>query len=159
MTHHDVLIVGAGISGLSAAQVLASAGKSCLILEARDRVGGRILTVRDPASTLPIEFGAEFVHGRPETSWQLLRQAGLAAYEVPFENYELRGNHLARADRFPHVLDRAMSGLSRLGKTDITFAEYLRRHRPGQKFAHARQLATHFVQGFDAADPELASAK
>jgi monoamine oxidase len=159
MTHHDVLIVGAGIAGLAAAQVLAKAGQTCLLLEARDRIGGRIWTVRDSASPLPIELGAEFIHGRPKATWQLLRQAGHTAYEVPFENYELRGRRLVRAEHFPRELDRAMNGLARLGPEDVSFAEYLRQHRAESKFAHARRLATHFVQGFDAADPELISAR
>ncbi|HEY2762259.1 MAG TPA: NAD(P)/FAD-dependent oxidoreductase, partial [Pirellulales bacterium] len=91
--------------------------------------------------------------------WRLLQKARQSAYEVPFENYELRGRRLIQADHFPSELDRAMNGLSRIGKTDLSFANYLRQHRAGPKFVHARRLATHFVEGFDAADPELISAK
>jgi monoamine oxidase len=61
----DVAIVGAGVAGLSAAATLARAGQNVRCLEAKDRVGGRILTIHDPLSPLPIELGAEFVHGRP----------------------------------------------------------------------------------------------
>ncbi|XP_022092191.1 amine oxidase [flavin-containing] B-like isoform X2 [Acanthaster planci] len=45
----DVIIVGGGISGLSAAKLLQDQGQNVLVLEARDRVGGRTYTVRDPA--------------------------------------------------------------------------------------------------------------
>ena len=61
----EVVIVGAGAAGLSAARELTAAGREVLIVEARDRIGGRILTHREPALELPLELGAEFVHGRP----------------------------------------------------------------------------------------------
>ena len=59
----EVLIVGAGAAGLAAAHALHEAGVDIVVLEARDRLGGRIWTLRD-TGTLPIELGAEFVHGR-----------------------------------------------------------------------------------------------
>ncbi|HET7622647.1 MAG TPA: FAD-dependent oxidoreductase, partial [Gemmatimonadaceae bacterium] len=54
----DVAVIGAGAAGLAAARSVADAGRSVLLLEARDRVGGRIWTVDHG-----IELGAEFVHG------------------------------------------------------------------------------------------------
>ena len=44
---YDVVVVGAGVAGLAAARRLVAAGANVAVLEARDRVGGRILTVRD----------------------------------------------------------------------------------------------------------------
>lgn len=61
----DVLIVGAGVAGLAAARLLAQHDVSCLLLEAGDAIGGRIMTLRRPGWQLAIELGAEFVHGRP----------------------------------------------------------------------------------------------
>jgi monoamine oxidase len=61
----DVVIIGAGISGLAAADELTRAGIKPLVIEARDRIGGRIYTIRDDKVAAPIELGAEFVHGRP----------------------------------------------------------------------------------------------
>jgi monoamine oxidase len=60
----DVLIIGAGVAGLAAAYELSRAGVNVIVLEARDRIGGRIYTLHDENSPLPIELGAEFIHGR-----------------------------------------------------------------------------------------------
>ena len=57
-----VLVLGAGIAGLSAAYHLKRAGIEATVLEARDRIGGRVWTDREFAD-IPIEFGAELIHG------------------------------------------------------------------------------------------------
>ncbi|HEY0808917.1 MAG TPA: FAD-dependent oxidoreductase, partial [Longimicrobiales bacterium] len=69
-TYH-ALIIGAGAAGLAAARQLAQAGKSFLILEARDRIGGRVLTTVDPTTALPIELGAEFIHGEAKETMRV----------------------------------------------------------------------------------------
>jgi protoporphyrinogen oxidase len=61
----DVVIVGAGVAGLEAGRRLRRRGVRVVVLEARGRVGGRIETLRLPVWPVPIEGGAEFVHGRP----------------------------------------------------------------------------------------------
>lgn len=58
----DVAVIGAGIAGLSAARTVAAAGGSCVVLEARDRVGGRIWT-SDAWADLPVDLGASWIHG------------------------------------------------------------------------------------------------
>jgi monoamine oxidase len=57
----DVIVVGAGIAGLRAAEVLAKAGKSVIVIEARDRIGGRIFT--DRSWGVPLDLGASWIHG------------------------------------------------------------------------------------------------
>ena len=68
----DVLIIGAGASGLMAARELTKQQKSVMILEARNRTGGRIHTVRDDKLELPAELGAEFIHGKLPVTLNLL---------------------------------------------------------------------------------------
>ncbi|MCK6477360.1 MAG: FAD-dependent oxidoreductase [Phycisphaerales bacterium] len=155
----DVLVVGAGAAGLSAAAELSRAGRSVIVLEARDRTGGRIHTVTPPGSPIPIELGAEFVHGWAEPTWSIIRRAGLVAYDVPFEHLERRGRSLVRRDRYGQQIAEALRGIDRL-KKDVSFAEFLRRkHRRGGTRPELDRLAIDFVQGFDAADPELVSTK
>ena len=57
----DVLVIGAGIAGLRAAEVLVAAGRRVIVLEARDRLGGRIYT--DRSWGVPVELGASWIHG------------------------------------------------------------------------------------------------
>ena len=76
----DVIVVGAGVSGLSAARQLADAGKNVLVLEARDRIGGRMWTDRR-AMPIPIERGCELIHGGPHVStWQYVESQGLQTH-------------------------------------------------------------------------------
>src|SRR5262249_34702730 len=59
----DVIVIGAGAAGLAAARELSQAGLTAVVIEARDRIGGRVFTVHSPEYPLPVELGAEFVHG------------------------------------------------------------------------------------------------
>ncbi len=56
------LVIGAGMAGLAAARDLVDAGHKVIVLEARERIGGRVYTNRT-FSDVPVEFGAEFIHG------------------------------------------------------------------------------------------------
>ncbi|MBC9935440.1 MULTISPECIES: NAD(P)/FAD-dependent oxidoreductase [unclassified Leucobacter] len=75
----DTIVVGAGASGLGAARVLADAGKRVLVLEARDRVGGRMWTDTTGMS-IPFERGAELVHGSDVSTWGLINDLGLETH-------------------------------------------------------------------------------
>ena len=59
----DVAVIGAGAAGLAAAAELSHRGCNVRVLEARDRIGGRILTRHEADLPVPLELGAEFVHG------------------------------------------------------------------------------------------------
>ena len=64
----DVIVMGAGAAGLAAAAELARAGRSVLVLEARERVGGRCWTRRMAGLEIPVELGAEFIHGEAKAT-------------------------------------------------------------------------------------------
>lgn len=82
MTQYDTLIIGAGAAGLAAGRRLYDAGQQVLILEARNRIGGRMWTVDDFAA-FPIEQGAELIHGEGAVTHHLLQAAGLHTLPAP----------------------------------------------------------------------------
>ena len=61
MDHFDTIVIGAGVAGLTAARLLARAGRRVVVLEARDRVGGRVST--DRRDGLVTDLGASWIHG------------------------------------------------------------------------------------------------
>src|SRR5205085_11050907 len=73
----DVLIIGAGIAGLAAAAKLSNAGLRVLVLEARDRIGGRVLTVQPADLGVGVEVGGGVVHGRSAQIFDLIKSGGL----------------------------------------------------------------------------------
>jgi monoamine oxidase len=74
----EAVVVGAGFAGLAAAKRLTEAGVEVQVLEARDRVGGRVLTDQRLVPGVPLELGAQMVHGRTAVTHDWLRRAGLS---------------------------------------------------------------------------------
>jgi monoamine oxidase len=152
----DVVVIGAGVAGLAAAGVLTRAGRSVLCLEARDRIGGRILTVHDPLSSAAIELGAEFVHGRPPALWDLIRDHRLLAYEHGAEAWHLHNGHSEKEKQVGQVTDRVLSKMAKSRrKKDETFGDYLRHSQQPPRAAAWARLQ---VEGFNAAPPDRIGA-
>ena len=80
-TKTDVVIVGAGLAGLTAARALTKAGHSVLVLEARDRVGGRTLNHALPDGQ-PVEAGGEFVGPTQDRVAALAKSLGIGTYKT-----------------------------------------------------------------------------
>jgi monoamine oxidase len=154
----DLIVVGAGAAGLAAAAACGEAGLHVVVLEARDRVGGRIHTLHYPDFPLPIELGAEFVHGRPEETVALIERAGLAEYEVADRHLRRTGRGLEEADDFWSEISRVLDRLDAQAP-DRTFAEFLLHDAGDAGLADARRLAARYVEGFHAADLAQISAR
>jgi monoamine oxidase len=155
----DVLIIGAGAAGLAAASRLARSRHSALVLEARDRIGGRCWSRETPGLAVPVELGAEFIHGRSRTTFDLLRQAGLAAVDANGPHWFPEQGRLRERDDLFDEIRKAMGQARSLEKKDVSFAQYLERDLRGALSDDARRFAITLVEGFDAADPELVSAR
>src|ERR1700733_2256032 len=79
MSDPDVIVVGAGAAGLTVARDVTAGGLRVLVLEARDRVGGRILTHHTEDG--PVELGAEYVHGEMDEILGVAKRASLPLRE------------------------------------------------------------------------------
>jgi monoamine oxidase len=155
----DVVIVGAGVAGLAAAHQLHERGFRVLVLEARSRVGGRVLTHRDPRSALPIELGAEFLHGEAREVRRIADEARLAAVEIEGERWRAAHGRLSRIDDFWSRLDRILGQADPSRKPDRPLSALFGERPGGHRFAEDRRLAREFVEGFHAAELDCISER
>ena len=145
----DILIIGAGIAGLAAAAELVSSGRRVIVLEARDRIGGRILTLHPDGTDFPIELGAEFVHGRPPELLRLLQDANAPLQSIGGTDACFRDGTLSACPEIKafELLDELADFAHLQG--DMTFDDFLAERRPDPE---AAEKARSFVEGFNAAD-------
>ena len=124
----QVVIIGAGAAGLAAACKLAESGCSVSLLEARDRIGGRIFTHREPGCAAPIELGAEFIHGRSPEIFGPLESSGADIVEVEGQSWCVSDGKLAPCKFFSQIdsiLDKMDDSLP-----DESFLSFLNRRFP-----------------------------
>src|SRR5688572_27034441 len=134
MSHEifDVIIVGAGAAGLMAAWELIQVDKKVLILEARDRIGGRILTLEGNGFAIPVELGAEFVHGKLELTQWLFQKGNINYYKVNGDIWRKEETGLEKESDFMDdykLLNQKFKSLER----DIPVAEFLNEHLCGSE--------------------------
>lgn len=152
-----VLVIGAGAAGLLAARELAAAGQQVLVVEARDRVGGRVHTLLPTGFGRAIEAGAEFLHGEVPVTRELLVEAGVAWQVAIGQTYIIEnGVTQPEATFFAH-LPLLLERLTQLTH-DMPLADFLVREFAGDEYAALRAMAVQFAEGYDAADTRRVSA-
>ena len=148
----DVIVVGAGIAGLGAARVLAERGARVLVVEARDRVGGRLLSHKVDGGQV-VELGAEFVHGRSPELWKLIEEARVETVERDGAMLRQEGpGKLTRDDDEEDEFAGPLEELEDCDSEDETFASWVARKEfePWQK-----HTLKSYVEGFNAADANV----
>ena len=153
----DVIIVGAGAAGLSAARVLSRSEKSLYIVEARDRIGGRIHTLKNEGFSYPVEAGAEFMHGELPLTKALMKEAKVSYQPGHGRVWNVINNRLSAGNFFDEGWNDLMDRLQHLDQ-DITIGEFLQKHFGEAKYESLVESVKGFVQGYDAADVNKASA-
>ncbi|HEX6766876.1 MAG TPA: NAD(P)/FAD-dependent oxidoreductase [Polyangiaceae bacterium] len=145
----DVLVLGAGMAGLSGARELAHRGLSVTLLEARARPGGRILTEDVSGWASPVELGAEFVHGRPAELFELIDVAGLNRVSSDAPHLRKAKNGFdERSSNFWSEIGRALESVE-LGAKDVSAAEFI---ASGVLPASAAGTFAGYLEGFHAGE-------
>ncbi|HEX6575013.1 MAG TPA: NAD(P)/FAD-dependent oxidoreductase [Gemmatimonadaceae bacterium] len=155
----DAIIVGAGAAGLMAARVLTRAGKKVIVLEASNRIGGRVMTLEGTLAGIPVELGAEFIHGDAPETRKLLEEARLVTVPVTGDHYRSDDGELSPQGPVWKRMAKVFSYMNADRKIDRSFQDFLDDKPGGRSLARERQLAFGFVQGFNGADVRLISEK
>ncbi|REE97728.1 flavin monoamine oxidase family protein [Thermomonospora umbrina] len=115
MTVSDVVVVGAGFAGLSAAHALVGAGLRTIVLEARDRVGGRVLTRVLPDGT-QLDLGGQWVGPTQRHMQRLIAEYGLETYPTPEYGRPILDYGGTRPDRRPDEIVALLDRLDDLSR-------------------------------------------
>lgn len=155
----DVLVIGAGAAGLAAARALARRSFRVVILEARDRTGGRAWSASWERPGPLAELGAEFIHGPAPETRSLIHAAGLAIADVGGDGWlcDKGGDLVPEADdlRWGRRIFEDTPALP----ADESVAQFLQRYEKSPATCASASLARAFVENFDAADPAIASVR
>jgi monoamine oxidase len=154
------------MAGLAAARALHDAGCQVLVLEARDRVGGRVYTRHDADSPVAIELGAEFVQGLPPRLHEIARQARLLVCELGGGRWHWESGQDIHPGFFPLRLHRR----ARVDDISARLAAYTGPDRSLRQFlddcarldprlADAAEQTARWVEGYDAAHVDRISTR
>jgi monoamine oxidase len=153
----DVIVIGGGAAGLSAARALARAAR-VILLEARERLGGRVFSHPATRAMMPAELGAEFIHGQACETMRLLREIGSAAFDTVGEAWVARSASLEIEEGEFFEAGGIFEGARSLPQ-DESVERFLRRFEGDSAMRETVRAARTFVEGFEAADPATASAQ
>jgi monoamine oxidase len=143
----EVIVIGAGAAGLAAARDLSARGVSVDVIEARDRIGGRIHTLERPTLP-PVELGADFLDV-PGPSWDALRGTGGVAVRSAGGMWGVRGGRARRLD-MEAVAERVFAKMGRPPARDRSFDDWLAGLRGLD--GRTRTWIRRYVEGFHAAE-------
>jgi monoamine oxidase len=150
MPIRSVIVIGAGAAGLGAARDLSRAGAEVVVIEARDRIGGRVFTLTEP-SAVAIELGAEFVHGRSSALWGIAEAANLKIYEVKERHWYFDDGKVSRSNEFWKQIERVTHRM-KLAAGDQSLRTFLNALPQDDDTERANAMMTRHVEGFHAAD-------
>jgi monoamine oxidase len=156
-SHSDILILGGGVAGLAAAAELARTGLNVTLLEARERLGGRVFTQRRAGWSAPVELGPEFIHAGNDAFWARLKKFRIKTRHVPPRHWRFDGETIHKIDDVAGEIEHITKQIDPKRMRGWSFAEFLRR-KGGAFSEEERAITTAFVEGFEAAPAEHMSA-
>jgi monoamine oxidase len=149
----DVVVVGAGAAGLACARHLLHEGQDILVIEARNRIGGRVHSIA--AEGHDLELGAEFLHGAPEVLPKDLHER-LLFLDVLDHHHVLRKKKLHFKKHFWEEIEKALKSLNEKRKNDRSFQDFLSKKKMKGEI---KDLVISLVEGFYGADVEKVGEK
>ncbi|HWA99131.1 MAG TPA: FAD-dependent oxidoreductase, partial [Pirellulales bacterium] len=170
----DVVVIGAGVSGLAAARELTAKKLDCIVLEARNRIGGRVWSDRAWGATL--DLGASWIHGiRGNPIYELAQQYSIQTFPTRSDAHWLyrEGAHEYEDDeqevtesRVKKLLADARAGRKNAiadGRPDVSLQEAIervmgdRRYTPLQRQEIDFQISSLIEQEYAADSEELSN--
>lgn len=153
----DVLVIGAGLAGLAAAERLVEAGLTVTLLEARDRVGGRAWTERDSGGAA-FELGAEWV-GKNGAVHELLARGGARLVEADGRQVRRVEGGWQDLSSLPNRARELVKRASRFSEPDRSLLSALDECCAEPADTEPRAHLLRYVEGFHAADPGRLSTR
>lgn len=151
-----IIVIGAGAGGLMAAYELSKNNKKVIVLEASNRLGGRIHTLTNNSFSVPAELGAEFIHGKLPLTLKLLKEAGIKYHTVKGKMFHIEKGKFRKGEDDANHWNEMFKKMKEL-KEDITLSEFLQHYFSDDKYEDLRESVKHFAEGFDLADTLKAS--
>jgi monoamine oxidase len=156
----DAIVIGAGAAGLAAARALAERSFHVILLEARDRIGGRVWSRSIAGHVGAAELGAEFIHGPAPQTMKLLREIGMVSIPTATgESWNVERSGELEPERDNFLLAGSFFDRARSLAADESVEQFLRRADGSEAMQEQVEWALGFVEGFDAADPAIASVR
>lgn len=151
-----IIVIGGGAAGLTAAYELSKNNKRVILAEAADRLGGRIHTLSSGAFSVPVELGAEFVHGKLKHTLNLLKRAGIQYHAVKGNMYHLQHGEIRKQNHYSEHWNQLMREMKKV-KIDTPFSDFLQEYFHDDKYIELRESVKRYAGGFDLADVSQAS--
>ncbi|MFE6995134.1 flavin monoamine oxidase family protein [Microbacterium sp. NPDC057659] len=134
-TRYDTIVIGAGMAGTTCARMLQDAGHRVLVLEARDRLGGRMHT--DRTAGFPIDLGASWIHGIADSPlWELTQALGVPTIEFTVGSFQAGGRPIEDFDGDGRRMDAAESAqwVEDVARADAALLDEIAASSPGDTY-------------------------
>jgi monoamine oxidase len=153
----DTIVIGAGLAGLAAAGRLAEAGVAVTLVEARDRIGGRVWTGHD-SHGLPVDLGAEWIGGEGMVH-DLVRRGGVRLVHAEGRQAEWVNGAWQDLGALSRSARRLLERAGKLAEPDRSLRSALDACCAAPRDAEARDYLVRYVEGFHAAEPARVSLR
>ncbi|REJ06647.1 FAD-dependent oxidoreductase [Microbacterium bovistercoris] len=135
MERYDTIVVGAGMSGTTCARILQDAGQRVLVLEARDRIGGRMNT--DRTAGFSVDLGASWIHGIDGSPlWDLVQALDVPTVEFTVGSFQAGGRPIEDFDGDGRRMDAAASArwVDDVARADAALLDEIASSSPGDTY-------------------------